>query len=557
MLANLLLPDMSLQLDSIETSDKTITIRVASTSTLVACPSCGRAAQRGHSQYTRTLADLPLSGRSVQLRLQVRRFFCDNPLCPRKTFTERLPDFAPQSARRTQRLADIQTGIGLALGGEAGARLVQRLAMPTSPDTLLRLTRRQQRPGTPTPRVLGIDDWAWKKGHQYGTILVDLERQRPVDLLPDRTAETLAAWLKEHPGVEIISRDRAGAYADGATQGAPDAVQVADRWHLLSNMREAVQRLLDRHHKSLPALRLPQAQAGQSEPPHSLVEPETKPAAPESDVQLTQAERIRQERRARRLDRFSQVIALRQRGVSLRAISEQLGVDRRTVRRYMAADAFPEIAKRKPRPSLLDPWKPYLRQRWDEGCHNGSRLLSEIKSQGYRGSRSLLRAWVADLRKTVVPPAQPAAVTAEAQPTPTALPAAERRLSAKQAAWLIVKPPADLTVEEQEALAKMRQASAEIEQAYSLAQTFGQLVRERRYQEFDHWVAAAQATEIRELKSFAAGLLRDKSAVVAALSLSWSNGQVEGQVNRLKLIKRTMYGRANFDLFRQRVLDTS
>jgi transposase len=405
---------------------------------------------------------------------------------------------------------------------------------------------------------LGIDDWAWKKGREYGTILVDLERQCPVDLLPDRTAETLAAWLKEHPGIEIISRDRAGAYADGAARGAPDAVQVADRWHLLVNMRETVQRLLDRHQKSLPVLRLPQTEPEQSEAPHNPAEPDTKATARESDVlpQLTRAQRSRQERRARRLDRFAQVVALRQCGVSMRAISEQLGLDRRTVRRYVRADAFPEIAERQPRPSILDPWKPCLRQRWDEGCHNGSRLLSEIKSQGYRGSRALLGTWVADLRKTLAPPDQPTRVTVEGRHAPIALPTATRRLSAKQAAWLMVKQPDKLTAEGRDALAKMRQACGDIEQTYSLAQAFGQLIRERNHQEFDHWVESARATEIRELKSFAAGLVRDKSAVVAALSLPWSNGQVKGQVNRLKLIKRSMYGRANFDLLRQRVLDT-
>jgi transposase len=381
-----------------------------------------------------------------------------------------------------------------------------------------------------------------------------------VDLLPDRTAETLAAWLRRHPGVEIISRDRAGAYADAATQGAPGAVQVADRWHLLSNMRETIQRLLDRHHKLLPILSTPQAKAGQNETRSS---PNTFECAPKvvaagSDVQpqLTKVERIRQERRARRLDRFTEVVTLRRRGVSIRAISERFGVDRRTVRRYVAADVFPEIAKRRPRPSILDPWKPYLRQRWDEGCHNGSRLYREIKMQGYQGSRTLLSAWLATHRKTALPSTQATRGTGEDYRTlQTATARSERQLSAKQVAWLVVKQPTALTVEEQEALAKMCQASAELEQAYSLAQTFGQLVREHKHQEFDHWIESAKATGIRELKGFAAGLLRDQAAVVAALSLPWSNGQVEGHVHRLKLIKRQMYGRASFDLLRRRVLD--
>ena len=558
MLANLLFPDAGLQLDSIETSEQRITATVASTQTELKCPSCNRVAQRVHGQYTRSLADLPVSGRRVHLRLRVRRFVCDNHVCERRTFTERLPDFAPKSARRTKRLANLQTEIGLALGGEAGARLVHQREIPTSPDTLLRLMRRQPAAQAATPRVLGVDGWAWRKGREYGTILVDLERQCVVDLLPDRRAETLSTWLKEHPGVEIISRDRGGAYAEGATQGAPSAIQVADRWHLLANMRETVERLLDRHHTCLPALRLPQPEAGQSEAASCSPEPETKTVSQASDAKplLTKVEGIRLERRTRRFTRFTKVIALHQRGVSIRAISQQVGVDRRTIRRYIAADTFPEIAKRRPRPSILDPWKPYLRQRWDEGCHNGRRLWLEIKAQGYQGSRSLLSAWIANLRKTAVPSAQPTTVTGEGCCTlPAATPKAQRQLSAKQAAWLVVKQPAALTVEEQEALAKMRQANADLEQVYSLAQTFGRLVRERKYQELDRWIESAKATGIREQRSFAAGLLRDKAAVVAALSLPWSNGQVEGHIHRLKLIKRQMYGRASFDLLRRRVLD--
>ena len=558
MLANLLFSDAGLELDSIETSERCITATVVSTRTGLKCPSCNHVARRVHGQYTRALADLPVSGRRVHLRLRVRRFVCDNRACERRTFTERLPGFAPKSARRTKRLANLQTEIGLALGGEAGARLVRELEIPTSPDTLLRLMRRQPAVEAATPRVLGVDDWAWRKGREYGTILVDLERQCVVDLLPDRKAETLASWLKQHPGVEIISRDRGGAYAEGAAQGAPSATQVADRWHLLANMRETVERLLDRHHTCLPALRLPQPEAGQSETAPCLPEPQTKTGLQASAAKplLTKVEGIRLERRTRRFARFTEVVALHQRGVSIRAISQQVGVDRRTIRRYIAADTFPEIAKRRPRPSILDPWKPYLHQRWNEGCHNGHRLWLEIKAQGYQGSRSLVSSWIADLRKTAVPSVQSTTATGEGCRTLlAATPKAQRQLSAKQAAWLTVKQPAALTVAEQEALAKMLQANADIEQAYSLAQTFGQLVRERKYQELSRWIESAKATGIRELRSFAAGLLRDQAAVVAALSLPWSNGQVEGHVHRLKLIKRQMYGRASFDLLRRRVLE--
>jgi len=545
MFTDIFLPkSLKLAVDQFIVKNETIILEISSHQSAGQCPDCGQVSRRVHSHYRRTVADLPCVGWAMYLSLQVHRFFCDNSACKHKTFTERLPGLVAPSARRTIRLADQQRQLGLDLGGKAGARLASHLAMTTSDDTILRLLPGSSQETVEAPRVLGVDDWAWSKGTRYGTILVDLENHRPIDLLPDRSAETLTAWLQEHPGVEIISRDRAPAYIEGASQGAPDAIQVADRWHLLSNLKEVLQRLLDRYQACL--------YAAATEPePEKQPEPEPTPVSEEKDPepQLAKAEQRRQATRQRRLARYQTVIELHQQGKSMRAIARELKLGNRTVRRYIRAGEFPEMAQRRQRATILDPYLTYLEERWSMGFRNAAQLYREIKAQGYPGSQPLVGLWAWKKRQQ-----EPQAVqTKKTTPKPASR---SRPWSTGYAVWCLMKQPNQLTADKKAALDRMLQASAEVQRAYHFGQAFIRIIHNRFSKALDPWLETLRDSDIAELRGFARSLLKDRDAVLAALTLPWSNGQVEGQINRLKLIKRQMYGRAGFELLRLRVLAT-
>lgn len=329
--------------------------------------------------------DLPWAQYRVRLQLCVRKWFCRNRHCLRRIFTERLPTIAAPWARRTLRLAQRLLALGVALGGKAGVRLGHAWDLAVSRNTLLRLLRQQPLQEAPTPRVLGVDDFALRKGHRYGTILVDLERRQPIALLPDREPATLAAWLVAHPGIQIITRDRSTKYAEGAREGAPHAVQVADRWHLLKNLREAIQRFLTRQHA-----RLEQATAAVTQGP--LLEPTTT-AGPVAMLSSRSAHE-RQHNRAKRYARYCQVIALHQQGVPHKQIARTLGISPITVRTFIRAGTFPERATSRRR-SRLDPYVAFLHQRWAAGCKNPTQLWHEIVAQGYQGTPRMVRRYVA------------------------------------------------------------------------------------------------------------------------------------------------------------------
>lgn len=352
-----------------------ITIRVRAKCLAVPYPDCGELSHRVHSRYRHTLADLPWHDTAVQLRLQTRRFFCSTASCRRRIIAERLPGTAACYGRRTVRLATALQAIAFASGGRAGARLLHQLRMEGNADTLLHPLRA---PGSPlsicSPRVLGVDDWAYRRGRTYGTLLVDLEEHKVIEFLPDRSAETLAAWLQQYPGIEVIARDRSTEYARGIPQGAPNAQQVADRWHLLHNLRQVLDRFFTASHARLKAAA---RQTGVRVPPLRSI-----------PQRRSRGERAASEAaRERRLARFEEVRRLhRDEGLKIHPSARRLRMSPTTVRKYLSAEAFPEWTSPPPKAASLSPYEDYLKTRWRDGFRNARQLWLEIHAQGYTGS---------------------------------------------------------------------------------------------------------------------------------------------------------------------------
>jgi transposase len=475
-----------------------------------------------HSRYQRRLADAAVGGRRVVLRLGVRRFFCDHPDCRARTFTEQLPGLTTRYARRTSLLKRMLQAIGLALAGRAGARLAGRLGLPASRDTLLRLLRTLPDPEVNQVAVLGVDDFAFRRGRVYGTVLVDMATHRPIDLLEDREAQTFAAWLDQHPGTMVVCRDRAGADAEGARTGAPGAIQVADRWHLWHNLAEHVEKTVLGHRG---CLREPTPEPPTPTPPATPA-PLPAPVPPEKKIVT------------RTKHRYAEVQERRARGESISAISRSLHLDIQTVRRFAHAPSVAELlAKTAERASVLDGFTTYLHQRWNQGCTDAAVLTKELKAQGYAGSDQTVRRYLRPFRL--------------GRPTPPPAPTAP---TVREVTGWILRRPDTLLPEEQTKLKEVLARCPHLEAASGHVAAFAEMLTGRHGDRLDGWIAAVEADDLPGLHSFTTGLRRDQQAVTNGLSLPYSSGAVEGNVNRIKMLKRQMYGRAHFDLLRKRVL---
>jgi transposase len=541
--AHELLPE-GLRLESLGIETGRVTISVSSGARRCVCPLCGRGSSRVHSRYRRTVSDLPWHGISVTLEVRARRLFCDAGPCGRRIFCERLPEIAAR-ARKTGRLEEALLAIVFELGGRAGARLAAELGLVVGRDALLRRAKGAPLRDAGEVRVLGVDDFAFRRGARYGTILVDLERRRVLDLLPERSQDSLVAWLERHPGVETATRDRSNIYREALAKGAPGAVQVADRWHLMHNLALTLEEFLLQKGAVLREAASPEA-APEDRSDEAFGSGPIMPDRPRNhDRKVEEAARKRHERLVRQWEDIRRLYLA---GADLRYICRRLGVSPRTVYRYKDL-AEPPPRRSHGRKSVLDPYVPYLLERWGEGCRNGKRLFREIRERGYENSEETCARFIARLRRAEARGKPPSSV-------PRARKGSVAGLSptSKSVAALFVRRDERLSEEQEEYLGRLCAADAALADARRLTQDFAAMVGNLEGEKLDGWLEEAEACGAPAMRNFAVGLRKDLAAVRAGLTEEWSNGPVEGFVNKLKLVKRQGYGRAGFELLRARML---
>ncbi|GAA1685999.1 ISL3 family transposase [Nonomuraea maheshkhaliensis] len=502
-----------------------------------------------HDRYQRRLQDVSCGGRPIQVALEVRRFVCGSGSCPVVTFAEQVDGLTAKHQRRTVGLRGLLERVALALAGSAGSRLASAMGQVVSRFTLIRMIRALPDPEVGQVTVLGVDDFAKRKGASYATVLLDMDSHQVIDVLDGREAGTFADWLRAHPGIEVICRDRGGSYALGARQGAPDAQQVADRFHLLQDLGKAVEKTVIAHHA---ALHDPDPDPQHGQPAPTAAAPH--PAEPGADLARPPAEPdgyrdgAGQPRRlvARHTERYQAVQALLATGLSLSAIGRELGLNRQTIARFARAESLEQVLfKATHRAGILDDFKPYLHQRWNQGVTNAAALHAEIKSRGWQGSAEAVRAYLRQYRP------DPADDRQRPRQAPTTVaPPKPRRV----VRWIMTHPD-HLKEAEAGHLARILDRSPELAATAGHVRAFATMLTERTgRQHLDDWLTAVRADPLPALHSLANGIERDHAAVLAGLTLPYSSGAVEGTICKIKFWKRLMFGRANLDLLRKMAL---
>ncbi len=517
-----------MSLETIEVQNQTIIVHLHATSSTALCPRCGTPGSRVHSRYVRTIADIAFGERGLVLKLQVRKWICCEPSCSQRIFAERFPEMVQRHARMTDRLVKALQSIGVTTNGADAARIALSLGMPTTAKTIIRRVLQLPLSSEGEVAKVGIDEWAWKKGQHYGTILVDLEKRRVVQLLAERSVETSTAWFRKHPEIDLVSRDRGKIFQEAATEGAPQAKQAVDRFHLQKNFAEALEKFFRKQERALK--KATQRRTGKTRSAEGTAVPE----------------KVARERRARHRQRVSihkRIWKLYRQGCHKEQIAQLVGVSSRRVYRVLEQETPPPPRRRARSSSIVDPYLSYLTSRWNQGCHNVAQLYEEIVAQGYTGTQRTLQMRLRPFRPKVARPVSKQTVIWDKPP------------SSRGVALMIVRPEQSRTRAQTAYLDQLIQSDETIAVVFKLAQDFGRLLRKREGQaRLERWKATVRASGIAELIAFVDGLADDAEAVANGCSLTWNNGMVEGFGNYVKAIKRSSYGQAGFPLLQRRVL---
>jgi transposase len=500
-----------------------------------------------------------MQGSAVKLRIRVGRWRCRNSDCERQIFCQRLANVTSKRSQETSRFLDVVQMMGYALGGRPGERLMARLGMPVSDDTLLRRVKQRAkvRPANGPISVVGVDDWAWRKGSRYGTILIDLQRREVADLLPERSADSFTLWLQQHPEVTTISRDRQGLYAEGARRGAPHAEQVADRFHLVQNLIEAVEGEMaqQRRYLLMPAEPLEtDGKAGATVQAAPLIARLSD--SPPIVVQLPGAlrrEQVKQHRRQQQLELFGQAKGLFAQGRRAFEIVKETGLSRRQVDKWLRWEELPERSRMEPRPGMAESVRESVRQLWDKGWHNAKKLFAKIRHLGYVGSYAGIRRLTEPWREEGRAALKAKAENLLSSPIHAKAPV-RRHISPQVAAALLSQPKRLLRIKQSEIVDSLKESCPGFAVIRHLVLSFRSILCNGKTSSLRRWVRQADACGIDSMRRFVRRLKQDWAAVQNAVELSWSNGPAEGHINRLKTLKRQMYGRAQFELLRARLL---
>src|SRR6266516_2738565 len=478
----LVLPS-TLTVDRVEQNAEALTIFLHATTSCVCCPTCGTAGSRVHSRYFRTVADLPCVGQRLRLKLLVRKWICPLDSCPQHIFAESFPGLARRYARMTDRLIQALQALGVTANGADGAYVSSSLAMPTTAKTLIRRVLALPLPKDRSVRIVGIDEWAWKKGSPYGTILVDLRHRRITDLLPERSVESSTAWFKKHSQVKIVSRDRGKIFRAAADAGAPQAKQIVDRFHLQKNFAEALEKFFG-HHKRLLKAAAHQL-AGKALPA---------PSTPATKL----AEQERERRHAQRVARYKRIWKLYRSGGRKEDIARIVGVSLHSIYRALEQEQPPCRPHWRSTHHVVDPYVSYLTKRWNDGCHAALQLYEEVVSQGYTVTVRTMRRTVAQFRPNGGKPVTKQMITLQKAPSP------------RNVALMIVRPAQKRTEAQTTFIDQLRKSDPTAATVCSLAQAFGSLLRNREGKlGLEQWKGAVRASGIAELRDFVGGLADD------------------------------------------------